>query len=142
MIQQKSVNPKLWGPNGWEFMHYVALAYPDNPTEKDKKDYFIFYTNLQNILPCPRCRNNYKENLKQFPLEQALMNSESLFKWTVDIHNEVNKETNKELFSYEKAIQKYTQNKTEINQSFTIICSIAIFLLIVFLVLLFQNKKK
>ena len=29
-------NPKLWGSEGWYFIHYVALNYPVNPTEKDK----------------------------------------------------------------------------------------------------------
>ena len=134
----QSINPPLWGPGAWTFIHYVALAYPNNPTEEEKKNYYNFYYNLQNILPCPKCRENYKENLNTLPLEEALGNKELLFKWTIDIHNEVNKETNKSQFTYEEAISKYT--KTEKSKYYNIICGIALTLLIL-LTFVFLKKK-
>jgi hypothetical protein len=33
------VSPKHWGREGWKFIHWVALTYPNKPTEKDKKNY-------------------------------------------------------------------------------------------------------
>jgi hypothetical protein len=47
-----AITPEIWGPHGWKFMHYVALAYPAKPTEEDKKNYKIFFESIQNILPC------------------------------------------------------------------------------------------
>ena len=55
--------PKEWGPSAWKFIHYVALKYPKNPTEEDKKQYFVFFYNLQFILPCERCAKHYKDNI-------------------------------------------------------------------------------
>jgi hypothetical protein len=27
------ISPKVWGKEGWHFIHYVALNYPDKPTQ-------------------------------------------------------------------------------------------------------------
>ena len=51
-IMTNSIQPKLWGPHGWKFMHYISLGYPINPTSKDKINYKNFYYSLQDILPC------------------------------------------------------------------------------------------
>ena len=42
-------------------------------------------------LPEPEIVIFYEE---KYPLEKALTNTQSLFRWTVDIHNEVNQDSN------------------------------------------------
>ena len=32
-------SPLIWGRQAWHFIHMVALTYPNNPTEADKKNY-------------------------------------------------------------------------------------------------------
>ena len=54
---------KDWGPGAWSFIHYVALAYPENPTGEDKENYKMFYANLINVLPCQKCALNYQKHL-------------------------------------------------------------------------------
>tara|TARA_B100001173_G_C15745232_1_gene444494 strand:- start:9 stop:212 length:204 start_codon:yes stop_codon:yes gene_type:complete len=34
-----------------------------------------------------------------------------IFEWTIDLHNEINKNNNKEIWSYEKAIKYYSEIK-------------------------------
>ena len=102
-----AIKPSAWGPEAWTFLHYTALAYPENPTNEDKNNYMDFFLSLQNVLPCPTCAKNFKANLEKFPLKEALTNNKSLFQWTVNIHNEVNKESNKKEYSYEEAIDIY-----------------------------------
>ena len=35
-----NINPALWGKPYWDMMHYVTLAYPENPLENRDEVYF------------------------------------------------------------------------------------------------------
>jgi len=131
-----SIHKDDWGPGAWKFLHSVALKYPSNPSDDDKNNYFIFYDNLQNILPCPKCKENYKDHLQKFPLKESLENNVSLFKWTVDIHNEVNNLNNKKIYSYEEAFQLYNNPPTN-NHDIMIIIGFILF--IIFIILYFKK---
>ena len=37
------MDPRIWGPPAWTFLHSVTLAYPDNPTETDRTNYKKFF---------------------------------------------------------------------------------------------------
>jgi len=124
-----SIDPNMWGSSGWKFIHYTALGYPDNPTEEDKKNYKLFYYNLQNTLPCLKCSLNYKENIKELPIDNFLGSKEDLFKWTVNIHNMVNNELGKKKLNYEQALKIYTKLDSNIK-------SICIILAIIFLIII------
>jgi len=130
-MEVQSVSPNEWGPPAWKFIHYISLVYPNNPTELDKKHYTDFFNSLQYVLPCPKCSKNYKKHLKIHPLENSLENSDSLFKWTVDIHNEVNKINNKPLYTYDEAYNEYLNKQNNIRNNF-IICGILLLILLLF----------
>ena len=55
----------VWGPSLWHTLHTISFNYPTNPSEEDKKNYYSFYKNISNVLPCRFCRDNFKENLKK-----------------------------------------------------------------------------
>jgi FAD-linked sulfhydryl oxidase len=101
-------SPLLWGRQAWHFIHFVALSYPDTPNDLDKRNYLRFFKSLHKTLPCPTCAEHFKENMKKIPIR--LENRKSLFEWTVDIHNEVNKENKKRILSYEQAIEEINKN--------------------------------
>jgi len=87
--------PSVWGPYFWLTIHTVALAYPKEPSYSDKKSAKEFFESLQFLLPCPVCREHLKDHLRKKPLTPHLDRRDDLFKWTVDLHNEVNKSLNK-----------------------------------------------
>lgn len=130
-MEVQSVSPNEWGPPAWKFIHYISLVYPNNPTELDKKHYTDFFNSLQYVLPCPKCSENYKKHLKIHPLENSLENSDSLFKWTVNIHNEVNKINNKPLYTYDEAYNEYLNKQNNIRNNF-IICGFLLLILLLF----------
>ena len=33
----------IWGPHFWVTLHSISFSYPQNPSEKDKHDYMIFF---------------------------------------------------------------------------------------------------
>ena len=133
----KSIGPNIWGPHGWKFLHYVSLGYPQEPTENDKRYYKDFYTSLQNVLPCATCQGNYKKNLSELPIDNALQSRDSLVKWVIDVHNKVNKETNKRELRYDEAIQLYlTEEQPVLEYCFKIL------VLIIILYFLYRVLKK
>ena len=112
------MNPKIWGPHGWFFIHSIALNYPNNPTFKQKQQYYDFFKTLMNVIPCEKCAYHYSENFKNYPIENFLDNTEKLFNWTVDIHNIVNQKNNKKVLSYKEAYEEHMKeydNTTNIN---------------------------
>jgi hypothetical protein len=96
-------SPKIWGKEGWHLIHFVALNYPEKPTEEDKKNYKTFYEMLQHTLPCEGCSYNWGLKMKEHP--PKLDNREELVHWTIDMHNFVNKGHGKKELEYEKAIK-------------------------------------
>lgn len=96
----------VWGPTGWQFLNYVALGYPSNPTEEQKNNYRNFFISLKHILPCKICSNHYKENYEMMPLTNEIMsNKELLVRWVIDLHNVVNVSTGKPAVPYDEAIK-------------------------------------
>ena len=136
---KNNILPEVWGPSGWKFMHYVALGYPDDPTEKDKSSYKDFYESLSDILPCQGCANHYKENITKFPIDSSLKDRDSLLHWTVDIHNEVNKQTGKKILSYDDALELYTKKQFPVLETLCkVLVLIAILIFLYFVIL--HNK--
>jgi len=96
-----------WGKPLWISIHNIALSFPENPTPHDRMVYKEFYIGLGNVIPCKICAGNYKEHLKEIPIDQFLYNRIDLFRWTVDIHNIVNKQNGKKIWSVEEALDYY-----------------------------------
>jgi len=105
------VGPDKWGPHGWKFIHYITLAYPDNPTIEDKKRYKNFFISLAYVIPCPLCRSHYIDHLEKYPLnDQVLKNKEELMTWGIIIHNLVNKSNKKAEMSISNAMKLIRSN--------------------------------
>ena len=102
------MEPCVWGPSLWNSIHYIALAYPDAPSETDKKAYFEFYRDLYRVLPCEVCSKHYQAHWADQGLRpEDLVSADTLFAWTVRLHNLVNRDLGKNEWSLEKARTHY-----------------------------------
>ena len=101
------MNPKLWGPGMWFFLHTVSFNYPEQPTYQQKRHYYDFFQNLYYILPCDECRQHYFTFLNQNPVTPFLDSKTSLVKWVIKLHNNVNKLTNKPSQDYDEVVKRY-----------------------------------
>lgn len=119
------MEPKIWGPPAWKFLHSITFQYPENPSDIDKQRYYTFFNSLKYVLPCPNCQEHYSKNFDSIPIK--LEKKEELIEWLIDIHNEVNKLTGKKVYPYEKVYQEYsselgkTGNKGYLNILFILI---------------------
>lgn len=99
----------VWGPPMWHILHIVSFNYPVEPTKKQKKDYYDYYNTMKNILPCGKCRENLKKNLKKNPLTMKVFkNRHTLSKWVYDLHETINKMLGKNSgLTYEEVRETY-----------------------------------
>ena len=104
------MEPNIWGPKLWFFIHTLALNFPETPTYTDIKNYEDFFENLKYIIPCDKCKLHYSQRLNTNPIRNHLKDSNTLFIWTIDLHNEVNKSLDKKILSYEEVTNIYKNN--------------------------------
>lgn len=98
------MDPEIWGKHGWNFLNSVVLSYPISPTNQDKINYLNFFNSLQYVLPCYKCQVNFSKKLIKYPLSNFLDTRESLLKWIIDVHNDINVSNNKKFYSYPDAV--------------------------------------
>ena len=143
------MDPIVWGPKLWFFIHTIALNYPDNPTYQDITSYEEFFNNLKFTIPCDKCKLHYRQRLDKKPIRNFLTDSNTLFKYTIDLHNEVNKSLGKRIYSYDEVVEIYKKhyNKNyEVNNIFKKIFSIRniiiVSIILVVILLAYYYKKK
>lgn len=99
------MNPQIWGPPFWFFIHTIALNYPDHPTTVIKKKYYEFFKSLPDFLP------SHSERLRKlmtvYPVAPYLDNRDSLVKWVHLLHNKINKQLEKPEISLQKFYSDY-----------------------------------
>jgi hypothetical protein len=82
-----------WGPVFWYMIH--ILAYNFHPKFADEYTTFIY--EYINILPCPICKNHFKDLLKN--MAPRTRNREDLIDWSIIVHNLVNKRLDKKIYT-------------------------------------------
>jgi len=114
------MDPAIWGPPAWKFLHLLTLNYPNSPSFEDKYKYKEFIIALQRILPCYTCSQHFEKKIKETNFNDILKSRESLFEWFVDVHNDVNKQNNKKQWSYMEVYKNLQHSSTPQNNSNTI----------------------
>jgi len=99
----------IWGPPLWHVLHTMSFNYPVEPSIDQKKHSRDFIINLKHVLPCGKCRENLKKNIKELPLHIKHMESRATFsKYVYDLHELVNKMLGKRSgLSYEEVKDRY-----------------------------------
>jgi hypothetical protein len=99
----------VWGPSMWHYLHTMSFNYPVHPTDSDKKNYQEFILNLENVLPCGKCRKNLKKNFKKLPLKFSDMKNRDTFsRYVYNLHELINKMLKKKSgLSYEDVRERY-----------------------------------
>ena len=102
-----NLEPKIWGPKFWFFLHTISLCYPNYPNAVTKKKYYEFIQNLPLFLPIEEVASNFSKLLDKYPIQPYLDNKESFIKWVWFIHNKINEKLEKPVISLNDFYVKY-----------------------------------
>ena len=133
------MDPEKWGYHGWNFIHNIALGYDETFSYQKKQNYINFFDVISDVIPCEKCSKHYKEYISKN--RPNIKNKDSLFKWTVDIHNNVNKILNKDQISYNKAYNIWLDEKINTKNTINNKNILNKFLLFILILLIIYNIK-
>ena len=68
------LDPKVWGPHYWFFLHTVAMTYPHHPNTVTKKKYYEFIQNLPLFLPVQEISSEFSKLIDKYPITPYLDN--------------------------------------------------------------------
>jgi hypothetical protein len=101
------LDPKVWGPHYWFFLHTLAMTYPHHPNTITKKKYYEFIQNLPLFLPVEEISSEFSKLLEQYPVSPYLDNRDSFIRWMHFIHNKINEKLEKPQISLNEFFVKY-----------------------------------
>jgi hypothetical protein len=101
------IDPTIWGSKMWTMIHLICLQAPETIDTNVRNAYYTFFTMMPYVLPCDKCREHWIEHVREHPLEQVMDTRDDLFRWSVDMHNLVNKSLGKPDVSYEVALEHW-----------------------------------
>jgi hypothetical protein len=90
-----SLEPNIWGPHFWFFLHTLAISYPHHPNSVTKKKYYELVQNLPLFIPNESIGNNFSNLLDEYPVTAYLDSRDSFIRWMHFIHNKVNEKLEK-----------------------------------------------
>lgn len=101
------LDPKVWGPSYWFFLHTVAMTYPHYPNAVTKKKYYDFIQNLPLFIPVEKISKEFSQLLNKYPITPYLDNRDSLVRWMHFIHNKINEKIEKPTITLNEFYIKY-----------------------------------
>lgn len=105
-----TLNPEVWGPHYWFFLHTIALTYPSYPNAITKKKYYNFIQDLPLFIPDAKIAKEFSDLLDKYPVTPYLDSRPSFNKWMHFIHNKVNFVLNKPQINILDSTNKYKEN--------------------------------
>ena len=108
------LDPTVWGPHYWFFLHTLAMTYPHHPNAVTKKKYYEFIQNLPLFLPVEEISSSFSKLIEIYPITPYLDNRDSFVRWMYFIHNKINEKLEKpQITLNEFFVNYYNQYKSQ-----------------------------
>ena len=113
-----SLDPTIWGPHYWFFLHTIAMTYPIRPNDVTKKKYYEFIQNLPLFIPAEAMSGEFSKLLEEYPVTPYLDSRDSFIRWMHFIHNKINEKLEKPKISindfYVNYYEEYKPNNIKL----------------------------
>ncbi len=106
-LQKINLNPKIWGPHYWFFLHTLCFTYPSNPNDVIKRRYYDILMNFDLFIPHCEIAGVYRYLVNKYPIKPHLDTKEDLVKWGWMIHNNVNDLLEKNILTLDEFYEDY-----------------------------------
>jgi hypothetical protein len=132
------MDPTVWGPSYWFFLHNVAFHYPKHPTTIQKKIHYRLIHNFHEFLPNHTMAGLFVKMIEKYPVEPYLDTQKDFIKWMHFIHNKINIRLDKPTITLQEHYQQFheayepkpSRLKRFLKERYTVIYVIVILLLI------------
>jgi hypothetical protein len=101
------LDPKVWGPHFWFFLHTIAMSYPNRPNTITKKKYYEFVHNIPLFIPIETMATNFSKLLDMYPVSPYLDSRDTFTRWMHFIHNKINEQLEKPKISLSQFYSNY-----------------------------------
>jgi hypothetical protein len=130
-----ALDPKVWGPHYWFFLHTVAMCYPHRPNTITKKKYYDFIHNIPLFIPIENMASHFSQLLDQYPVSPYLDSRDAFIRWMHFIHNKINQRLEKPSISlskfYENYYEQYKPNDLKMREYYKLRSKIIYFVLVI-----------
>ena len=133
------LDPKVWGPHYWFFLHTLSMTYPLYPSTVTKKKYYEFIQNLPLFIPVEIISGELSKLIEMYPITPYLDNRDSFVRWMHFIHNKINEKLEKPQLSLNDFFIKYYNNyksKNEIMSKYNYYIKRVVYFVIIIIILL------
>ena len=110
-IDKESIRKNL-GRSTWTLLHTMAARLPDEMGNDDEDNKIVredveqFVKLLSKLYPCGECAEHFRGHLKERPIRVG--GKEDFKQWLCEIHNDVNKMLEKDLFDCKELDTRWT----------------------------------
>ena len=101
------LDPAVWGPHYWFFLHTIALNYPNYPNSVTKRKYYDFIQNFHLFIPVEKHANDFNKLVTEYPISPYLDNRDSFVRWVHFNHNKINERLEKPKITMSKFYIEY-----------------------------------
>jgi len=104
------MDPSVWGPHYWFFLHTVAFHYPLHPTSIQKKMYHRLIHHFHQFIPNPSIATTYEKVLQKNPVSPYLDSREDFITWVHHIHNIINIRLEKPTITLQEHYEEFSKH--------------------------------
>lgn len=98
---------ELWGPRVWYYIHRTTYEY------KEAESYSLYQCEVLEewvrqiffLIPCSACRRRYRKHISSFSIAGICSSGERMFRFYHSLHNRVNRELKKNVYSMRDSIE-------------------------------------
>ena len=141
------LDPTVWGPHYWFFLHTISICYPLRPNSITKKKYYEFIQNIPMFIPVESIATYFSKLLDEYPITPYLDTRDSFIRWVWFIHNKINQKLEKPKISLSKFYELYYEQYKpkdvkykEFNKVKNKLIYLFVITLFIFTIIYFYNK--
>ena len=113
------IEPEIWGKHYWYVIETIILSM-DNKEIISKESLRLFFYSLQNLLPCPTCREHFQLYFKKNNIDKYVDSKKKMFRWIYELRREIQIRNKKPYPTFEEYLKKINHeliNKTQMIHS-------------------------
>ena len=105
--RENDMLPKNFGPHFWYVLHAAAFEYPLTPSPREKEAMYNFVRYFYISLPCESCKHHRQRYIDRRFKTNHVSSRGQLFRFFVDMHNNVSARLDLQELSVEQAYNIY-----------------------------------